>query len=143
MRVALFDTARRCAAHDRQRSEKGTLMFRLIHIPTNQLYGFALVTLAAIVSLQVALLAARPSFERGASERSDAMAPTLDLGSLPLPFEPNAGQAGSDARFLAHTPGGTVYFGQSEVVLALKRLADGGETRGQSRPIKARAQAPR
>src|SRR5690242_17455151 len=45
----------------------------------------------------------------------------LKLAQLPLSFEPNAGQADAAARYLAHTPGGTLFFTPGEVVLALSR----------------------
>src|SRR5438067_7679372 len=42
-----------------------------------------------------------------------------DLSRLPLSFEPNVGQAAPTARYLAHAPGGTLYFAPSEVILSL------------------------
>jgi hypothetical protein len=42
-----------------------------------------------------------------------------ELGRLPIAFEPNAGQTASQVRFMAHAPGGTMYFTPSEVVLSL------------------------
>ena len=45
--------------------------------------------------------------------------PNIELGKLPLLFEPNAGQENEAVRFKAHTPGGTLFFTPSEVVLAL------------------------
>ncbi len=47
-----------------------------------------------------------------------------DLSRLNLLFEPNAGQSDPDVRFLAHTSGGTLYFTDSEVVLALPASDD-------------------
>ncbi|HEX9990047.1 MAG TPA: SBBP repeat-containing protein [Chloroflexia bacterium] len=40
-------------------------------------------------------------------------------GDFPLAFEPNMGQAGHAARFLARMPGGTLQFAPSEVVMSL------------------------
>ncbi|HYP39311.1 MAG TPA: SBBP repeat-containing protein [Chloroflexia bacterium] len=42
-------------------------------------------------------------------------------GNFPLAFEPNMGQAGHSARFLARMPGGTLQFAHSEVVMSLAR----------------------
>ena len=39
--------------------------------------------------------------------------------SLPVAFEPNAGQTDTRVRYLAHTPGGTYLFADDQVVLAL------------------------
>ncbi|MEO5951846.1 MAG: SBBP repeat-containing protein, partial [Chloroflexia bacterium] len=41
------------------------------------------------------------------------------MGKLPIAFEPNTGQADAQVRFMAHAPGGTMYFTQGEVVLSL------------------------
>jgi hypothetical protein len=41
------------------------------------------------------------------------------LGRLPLAFEPNAGQADPEAQFLVRAPGGLLFFGQDDLVLAL------------------------
>ena len=46
------------------------------------------------------------------------------LRNLPLSFEPNVGQTGSEVRYMARASGGTFFFTPSEVVLRLKG-ADG------------------
>src|SRR6266511_4956625 len=43
-----------------------------------------------------------------------------DLSKLPTSFEPNVGQTDSVVRFLAHAPGGTLFFTPEEVVLLLR-----------------------
>jgi hypothetical protein len=48
----------------------------------------------------------------------------VNFGSVPLHFEPNAGQADAQARFLAHGSGGILYFEQHKVTL----LASSSET---------------
>jgi hypothetical protein len=46
---------------------------------------------------------------------------TEDFGRLPLAFVPNAGQANAAVRFLVHAMGGTIFFADAAVVLALPR----------------------
>src|SRR5438552_896107 len=53
--------------------------------------------------------AAKPQVAPGSS---------LDLGKLPLAFEPNEGQTDPSVRFKAHVPGGAIFFMQREVVLS-------------------------
>ncbi len=43
----------------------------------------------------------------------------------------NAGQAGFDARYLAHTPGGTFYFSPSDVALAIAQPRKHATTRNE------------
>jgi N-acetylneuraminic acid mutarotase len=43
---------------------------------------------------------------------------------LPLSFEPNRGQAGDSVRYVAHAPGGTLYFAPSEVALVLSGVKE-------------------
>jgi hypothetical protein len=50
------------------------------------------------------------------------------LERLPLAFEPNAGQADPTAQFLVRAPGGLLFFGQDQVVLALN-AGDGRDER--------------
>jgi hypothetical protein len=49
-----------------------------------------------------------------------------DMAALPLSFEPNVGQTDPSVRFLAHAQGSTLYFTDSEVVLALQTAAATG-----------------
>ncbi len=42
-----------------------------------------------------------------------------DLGRLPLSFEPNAGQAAPEARYMVHSAGGTLLFTSSGVTISL------------------------
>ena len=49
---------------------------------------------------------------------------SVNSGSLPLYFEPNEGQAYSEAHFIARVPGTLLFFTPSEVVLALSEIAD-------------------
>src|SRR4051812_19189891 len=42
------------------------------------------------------------------------------LARLPLSFEPNAGQTDEAVRFMAHAPGGTLFFTDAGVVLSLE-----------------------
>ncbi len=54
------------------------------------------------------------------SKGPSVQARTIGLGQLPLSFEPNVGQAGSQQpRYMVHSAGGTLFFAPSEVVLAL------------------------
>ncbi|HEX8221423.1 MAG TPA: SBBP repeat-containing protein [Chloroflexia bacterium] len=52
---------------------------------------------------------------------SPAVAPpnAAGLARLPIAFEPNAGQTDRSVRFMAHIPGGALFFAPSEVVLSL------------------------
>ena len=43
----------------------------------------------------------------------------LDYGKMPIVFEPNAGQSETDARFISHTQGGTLFFTTSGVVMSV------------------------
>ncbi len=51
-----------------------------------------------------------------------------DIAALPLSFEPNTGQTDPSVSFIAHAPGSTLYFTDSEVVIALQS----GTTSGKS-----------
>src|SRR4051794_13158079 len=42
-----------------------------------------------------------------------------DVAALPLSFELNAGQTDPSVRFMAHASGSTLYFADSEVVIAM------------------------
>ncbi|HKP53774.1 MAG TPA: SBBP repeat-containing protein [Chloroflexia bacterium] len=53
--------------------------------------------------------------------------PTLDR--LPLSFEPNVGQTDPFVRFIAHVPGGLLYFTSGEVVLSLTQAPSMNERR--------------
>src|SRR5438132_1235809 len=56
-------------------------------------------------------------------------------GNLPISIEANAGQTDPSVRYMAHMPGGALYFTPSEVVLALQgshTAHDGPE--GSSKP---------
>jgi hypothetical protein len=57
-------------------------------------------------------------------------APTIDVGKLPLLFEPAGGQTDPSVRFTAHATGGTLFFKQAEVALAISPSMDSKE--GQS-----------
>lgn len=47
--------------------------------------------------------------------------PALDsFGKLPMQFEPNVGQTDPSVRFMAHGPGGTIYFTPSGMTLSMK-----------------------
>jgi hypothetical protein len=55
--------------------------------------------------------------------------PSLDsYGKLPMQFEPNVGQIDPSVRFMAHTPGGTIFFTPSEVVMSLQTRVGNQET---------------
>jgi hypothetical protein len=73
---------------------------------------------AMLAALRLAAPASRYIPEEGVAPALAPAAP-LDLGTLPLAFEPNAGQTDPAVRFLAHAPGGILFFTPSEVVLAL------------------------
>jgi hypothetical protein len=82
-------------------------------MPTILAVGALLIGLTAPLSLGSAL--------SPATVAPNAALPLVvpDLGRLPLAFEPNAGQTDSQVRFMAHAPGGVMYFTPSEVVLSL------------------------
>src|SRR5438105_3092916 len=42
------------------------------------------------------------------------------FGKLPMQFEPNVGQTDASVRFMAHAPGGIIFFTPSEVTLSLE-----------------------
>src|SRR5690348_16236933 len=44
----------------------------------------------------------------------------LDLSAIPLTFEANASQTDPAVRFLAHLPGGVLFFAPNQVVLSLQ-----------------------
>ncbi len=48
-------------------------------------------------------------------------APASPRPSLPVAFEPNAGQTEARVRYLAHPPGGTILFAADQIVLAVSR----------------------
>ncbi|MDQ3703770.1 MAG: SBBP repeat-containing protein [Chloroflexota bacterium] len=51
-----------------------------------------------------------------------------DFARLPLAFEPNVGQTDASVRYMAHVPGGTLFFAPSEVVLTLSAHTAEGAT---------------
>src|SRR5437764_11068880 len=59
--------------------------------------------------------------------------------TLPLSFEPNAGQANRQARYLAHSTGGVLLFTPSQVVLSLAapNQAKGPDQKAEGRRQKA------
>jgi hypothetical protein len=82
--------------------------------------AFTKLAVAAMLACLVAPLSLGSAYLPG----TIAMKATLpfaagELGKLPIAFEPNAGQTGPQVRFIAHAPGGTMYFTPSEVVLSL------------------------
>ena len=71
---------------------------------------------AALALAVLSLTALATNWTRGALPTT---IPSLDWGKLPIHFEPNVGQASPPAQFVAHAPGGTLYFAPSEVMLSL------------------------
>ena len=63
-------------------------MLRHTNIVTYRLYAFLTLALAAIILMQMALGTAGLAIQKGAA----GLPHSLDLGRLPLSFEPNAGQ---------------------------------------------------
>ncbi|HST06227.1 MAG TPA: SBBP repeat-containing protein [Chloroflexia bacterium] len=72
---------------------------------------------AAIVLLMGSMLLASlgETFWRALAPAAE----TPSFGSLPLSFEPNAGQSDPSVRFMAHAGGSTLFFAPSEVVLSV------------------------
>src|SRR5947209_3750795 len=88
--------------------------------------------LRVVLLLGVATLVATallPLVLRESAPRSVPEAEKVKTATLPLAFEPNAGQADSAVRYVAHAPVGTLLFTASEVVLAL-----GADGAAQSKP---------
>jgi hypothetical protein len=79
-----------------------------------------LVLLAGAPGLAAPFPATPTSGASGAVPARPRMAP---LARLPLAFEPNAGQADPEARFLARTPQGTLFFARDALVLAARPQA--------------------
>ncbi len=76
--------------------------------------GVAIVLAALVLSL----LRGAPAITNGPGAGAPkATAP--DLARLPLLFEPNAGQTDPSVLYMAHAPGGALYFTSGEVVLSL------------------------
>src|SRR5215212_6400030 len=67
--------------------------------------------------------------------------PSLNRAVLPLAFEENRGQTNADVRFLAHTPGGTMFFSPDGVVLALEGARPTTALSPSSAPARPRAAA--
>jgi hypothetical protein len=94
-----------------------------------------LVLLAGAPGLAAPLPATRtsgpsgPSGVSGVSGAAPARPRAAPLARLPLAFEPNAGQADPEARFLARTPRGTLFFTHDALVLAARPQA------GQPTPL--------
>jgi hypothetical protein len=81
----------------------------------------SLVFATLAVLLVGALPGATPRFTSGpyAHTGITSAAKVPDFGKLPLPFEPNVGQADPSTRFLAHWPSGSLNFRPSQVSLTL------------------------
>jgi hypothetical protein len=78
-----------------------------------------LLTLPGSISAVTVLMPpsmAPPAIEQGKRAASHI---SHNIASLPLSFEPNAGQTDPSVRFLARVSYGTLYFTQSEIVLAM------------------------
>jgi hypothetical protein len=94
-----------------------------VNLSQNQRHMLVIVSLiASMVAMLAALRLAAPASRHIPEEAvapASALAAPLDLGTLPLVFEPNGGQTDPAVRFMAHAPGGILFFTPSEVVLAL------------------------
>ena len=61
----------------------------------------------------------------GSGQTLQSSSPAIpSLNNQPLSFEQNGGQTDPSVRFMAHTPGGTLFFTQSGVTLALKSTGE-------------------
>jgi hypothetical protein len=78
---------------------------------------FALPLLALLALLAGSLQLGSPARHSGPNMPVASVAHP-DFGNLPLSFEPNAGQAGPSARFVAHSGGANIYFNESGLVLS-------------------------
>jgi hypothetical protein len=85
----------------------------------NRPYVFAILLLCLLTSAWIALVQAISSGREPAPTRLP------DLSQLPLQFVPNAGQSDPQARFVAHSVGGSMRFSASGVAMLLSAPADG------------------
>jgi hypothetical protein len=75
--------------------------------------------LAAIAALSTVGAFSGSAVRAPATGAGRSAATTKAFGKVPLAFEPNAGQMGSDIKFLAHSGGDTVLLGPNEAVLSV------------------------
>ncbi len=97
------------------------------HIQRNYLF-LGLATLLLLAGSILPMSLGRPMTATPSS-------PLPNLDRLPLSFEPNVGQTDPSVRFIAHAPGGLLYFTSGEVVLSLSQALaanDGREKRDSS-----------
>jgi hypothetical protein len=95
--------------------------------PRQRLRAVAAAACAVAAGLTAGAAGAAVPTAGGAAAGAAARASRLEL---PLAFEPNRGQTGGEARFLARAAGYTVWAGRGEAVLALRR--SGGAARDAS-----------
>jgi hypothetical protein len=86
--------------------------------PKWRLHAMTALALTAMLAW-AASLSVLPTLPLSTSRVSTSTPRRLRDGDLPLAFEPNIGQAGHAARFLARMPGGTLQFSPSDVVMSL------------------------
>ena len=103
-------------------------------IPVNRRKMLLLAALALTLGMLLPLYSSLVSITGGKL----ALGTPNSLRDLPLAFEPNEGQTAPSVRFVAHAPGGTLFFAQSEVVLALQTGSVPGDEHTMG-PIAARA----
>src|SRR5436189_2306764 len=87
--------------------------------------AFTTLLLASLLTLGALLFSIRWSILPLAPGRSTS-SHFLNFGSLPLSFEPNAGQADSSVLFMSHASGGILYFTEAGVTLSLASGAKAG-----------------
>jgi hypothetical protein len=85
--------------------------------------------LAALLALVGVVLPASSQLFFG-SPAPQAPGARIDIGKLPLLFEPNAGQTDPSVRFTAHAAVGTLFFSRSEVTLAINPANSGENAPG-------------
>src|SRR5262245_37380366 len=68
---------------------------------------------------------------RAKTASSPASPSPLDMGKLPLSFEPNVGNTNPSVRFRARVPGGAIFFTPNEVVLSMVPPAPWSSPTGQ------------
>src|SRR6476660_3546922 len=76
-----------------------------------------LIGVALLVSVFVTL-----SITRHYPHEDGNAKPGLDVGKLPLSFEPNVGQVSVPAKFIARAPGSTIYFSPSDLAIEVESV---------------------
>src|SRR5919199_5661736 len=98
-------------------------MLLKMHVTTNRQRGLYALAILALIATGLAAGIAMPAAQQPTAPGSAAKANrsnNVQLGALPLYFEPNVGQTDPGVRFVAHAYGGDLFFMRSGVALSLQ-----------------------